>query len=66
MTQSGQNKKPQQKVVEVTKEEAPLDEYSQLIEKLKKEKPAVYETFQQAAKAGKRVKIGDDLSLRIG
>ena len=65
MTQSGQNKKPQQKVV-VTKEEAPLDEYSQLIEKLKKEKPAVYETFQQAAKAGKRVKIGDDLSLRIG
>ncbi len=72
MTQLGQNKKAVQKpkvviTEELKKEEpAPLDEYSELVERLKKEKPDVYQTYLNAAKSGKRAKIGDDLSLRVG
>lgn len=75
MTQSGQNKKSlTQKPKVVISEPAikdpeptpPKTDYQILIERLKEEKPHIYEQYDQAIKNQKRAYIGPDLSLRIG
>ncbi len=74
MTQSGQNKKPQQPQVkkfeadikEPPQEEAPKTKLDLLIEQLKEEKPQTYEVYRNAVKSKKRVSIYPDLSIRIG
>ena len=77
MTQSGRNKKsPLPKVVisedldlgikDPEPTPPPKDDYQLLIERLKEEKPHIYEQYNQAIKQQKRAYIGPDLSLRIG
>ena len=74
MTQSGQSKKPQPaaqepKAVEAPapkKEEAPKSKMEILIERLREEKPQIYEQYVTAAKNRRPVWIYPDLTVRIG
>ena len=76
MTQSGRNKKSPQPKVVITEPTTPAikdpeptppkSDYQILIERLKEEKPHIYEQYDQAIKNQKRAYIGPDLSLRIG
>jgi hypothetical protein len=74
MTQSGQSKKPQPAVEEVKaveapapkKKEAPKSKMEILIERLREEKPQIYEQYVQAAKNRRPVWIYPDLTVRIG
>jgi hypothetical protein len=68
MTQSGQVKKSPEPVVEEapSKKEAPKSQLDLLIEKLKEEKPDVYDQYVRAAKAQRPVWIYPDLTVRIG
>ena len=80
MTQSGKAKAPKRisvpKVVVTEETSVPdikdpepvveLDRYSQLIAKLKSEKPNTYDQWVKAVKSEKKVTILNDLSLKIG
>ena len=74
MTQSGQSKKSQPeaqepKAVEASKpkkEKAPKTKMEILIERLREEKPQIYEQYVQAAKNRRPVWIYPDLTVRIG
>ena len=80
MTQSGRNKKSPQPKVVISDDNSvdfdprikdpeptpPKSDYQILIERLKEEKPHIYEQYNQAIKQQKRAYIGPDLSLRIG
>ena len=75
MTQSGPSKKPQPvakeeepKAVEAPapKKEEPKSKMDLLIERLRKEKPQIYEQYVQAAKNRRPVWIYPDLTVRIG
>ena len=79
MTQSGQTKKSLSKPKVVVSEpeikepeikepvkEEPKTEVDILIERLKNEKPQVYEGYVAALKAQKRAFIYPDLTVRIG
>ena len=74
MTQSGQSKKPQPaaeepKAVETEapkKKEAPKSKMEILIERLREEKPQIYEQYVTAAKNRRPVWIYPDLTVRIG
>ena len=80
MTQSGKAKAPKRisvpKVVVTEETTVPdikdpepvveLDPYSQLIERLKTEKPGTYDQWLKAVRSQKKVTILSDLSLKIG
>ena len=79
MTQSGKAKAPKrisvpkvvvtEEVIADIKDPEPvveLDRYSQLIAKLKSEKPNTYDQWVKAVKSEKKVTILNDLSLKIG
>ena len=78
MTQSGQTKKSTSKPKVVVTEplepelkeppvrEEPKTEVDILIERLRDEKPQVYESYVAALKAQKRAFIYPDLTVRIG
>ena len=74
MTQSGLNKKSLSKPKVVVSEpeikdpvkEEPKTEVDILIERLRDEKPQVYESYVAALKAQKRAFIYPDLTVRIG
>jgi hypothetical protein len=62
MTQSGPTKKPQP----VVKKEEPKSEMEILLDRLKEEKPAVYEQYVTAARQKRPVWVYPDLTVRIG
>ena len=79
MTQSGQSKKslnsrpkvvvtetPEPDIKEPPVKEEPKTEVDILIERLRDEKPQVYESYVAALKAQKRAFIYPDLTVRIG
>ena len=74
MTQSGQSKKSQPEAQEPKAVEAPKPKKEEalktkmeiLIERLREEKPQIYEQYVQAAKNRRPVWIYPDLTVRIG
>ncbi len=62
MTQSGPSKKP----AHAPKEEPKKTELQLRIEKLKTEKPEVYEQYVKAIRQKRPVSVYPDLSVRIG
>jgi len=69
MTQSGPSKKPQPaaaKPVEAEVEAPKKTKLEELLDRLKEEKPALYEQYVNAAKNKRPVWVYPDLTLRIG
>ena len=64
MTQSAQPKKQPEPLAK--NEEAPKSKMDELINRLKKEKPAVYEQYVTAARNKRPVWVYPDLTVRIG
>lgn len=64
MTQSAQPKKQPEPLAK--KEEAPKSKMDELIDRLKEEKPAVYEQYVTAARNKRPVWIYPDMTVRIG
>jgi len=62
MTQSGPTKKPQAEV----KKEEPKSEMQILLERLREEKPAVYDQYVAAVRQKRPVWVYPDLTVRIG
>ena len=67
MTQSGPSKKPQPAAAKAVEAEAPKKtKLEELLDRLKEEKPALYEQYVNAAKNKRPVWVYPDLTLRIG
>jgi hypothetical protein len=67
MTQSEPSKKPQPAVAKAVEAEAPKKtKLEELLDRLKEEKPALYEQYVNAAKNKRPVWVYPDLTLRIG